>query len=191
MAQHFGVWRVSIEVAEPRESAMTILTGSPDLLPRRDDSPTRVITSTADVIAVVRESNHATALAGWTVPTIAMGLVLQAGTVRAIESTLATFVLMGLLLPVLVAAGHVIILLREAAWMASDAAVIAVGVEGPDTGAADGDGPSRDAVDRLNLLIALIQIRDWLARRALTWACGAFIGFLAWSLLALCLRAGG
>jgi hypothetical protein len=171
---------------------MTILTSPPPLLPHRDDSWTRVITSTADVLEVVRESNHATALAGWTVPTIAMGLVFQAGTVRAIESTPATLVLMGLLLPVLVAVGRVIILLRQAARTASDAGAVVVGVEGRGAGAADGDDPSsRDALARLNSLIALTQIRDWLARRALTWAYGAFIGFLAWSLLALYLRAGG
>lgn len=168
---------------------MTILTGPPSPLPRHDDSRTRVITSTADVIEVMRESNHMTSLAGWTLPTIAMGLVLQAGTVRAIESTPARLVLMGLLLPVLVAAGRVIILLGQAAGTASVGATVVVGVE--DTGAAGDDTPSREAFDRLNSLIALIQMRDWLARRALTWACGGFIGFLAWSLLALFLRAGG
>jgi hypothetical protein len=169
---------------------MTSLT-SPRSLPGRDDSAGRAITTTADVVEVLRRSNHATAFAGWTVTTIVMGLAIQIDTVRAIESTPATLLLAGLLLPVLVATGRVTLLLSRAARAATDAGAVVGDDENVFTGAA-ADVPSAPAAwDRLTHLIAMTRIRESLAQRALSWAYGSGIAFLAWSLLAAILSARG
>jgi hypothetical protein len=175
---------------------MTLLSSLRSL--HREDSADRTITTTIDVVTVLRRSNHATAFAGWTVATIAMGLVIQIDTVRAIGSGPAVILLAALLVPVLAATGRVVVLLSRAAQAATDAgtgiggdAGTGVGSDAKTHAGAAADLPSASAAwDRLNILITMTQIRDSLARRALGWAYGSGIAFLAWSVLATILAAG-
>lgn len=160
------------------------------LLPHREDSADKTITTMADVVSMMRRSNHATALAGWTVATIAMGLVVQIDTVRAIESGPAIALLAGLLVPVLAATGRVMVLLSRAAQAATDAGAGIGGDARKSAGAAADPPPASVAWDRLNNLIAMTRLRDSLARRALSWAYGSGIAFLTWSVLTAILAAG-
>jgi hypothetical protein len=158
---------------------MTTIT-SRRALPHKDTPAPTAISTTADVIEVVRRSNHATAFAGWTVATIAMGLVIQADSLRSIESFSVTSMLIGLLVPVLAATTRVVFLLVNASR-----AVSVVGGDGAPTGAAADTGqdePASLAWDRLRAAITSAQIRDAHARRALAWAYGAGAAFLSWSL---------
>jgi hypothetical protein len=161
---------------------------SPRALPDKGTPAPEAISTTADVIELVKRSNHATAFAGWTVTTIAMGLVLQAGTLRTVESFSVTLVLMGLLVPVLVATTRTGILLAGAGRAASVA-----GGESEPTGAAAGvldagdqvdehEAATRRAQDRLWSTLTSARSRELLARRALFWAYGSGAAFLTWSL---------
>jgi hypothetical protein len=161
---------------------------SPRALPDKGTPAPEAISTTADVIELVKRSNHATAFAGWTVTTIAMGLVFQAETLRTVESFSVTLVLMGLLVPVLAAAARTGILLASAGRAASVA-----GGESEPTGAAAGvldaddrvdadDAATRLAQDRLWSTLTSARTREELARRALGWAYGAGAAFLTWSL---------
>lgn len=159
-------------------------------LPHREDSTDRTITTTADVFALLRRSNDATAFAGWTVATIAMGLVIQIDTVRGIGSGATIALLATLLAPVLAATGRVVVLLSRAAQAATDAGAD-VGGDAKTYAGAAADLPSASvAWERLNNLITMTQIRDSLARRALSWAYGSGIAFLVWSVLVAILAAG-
>lgn len=164
---------------------MTMLT-SPHSLPHDDASTTSsapaAITVT-DIVAVMQRSNHVTAFAAWSVATIAIGLVLQVDTVRAIDSRPAMLLLAGLVLPVLATAGRAAILLVRAERAARHA-------EMTDTGAISDASPAPAAPDLLDKLIAGLRQRAALARRAQIWAAGSGIAFLAWSLLAV-FQAGG
>jgi hypothetical protein len=168
---------------------MTSIT-SPRALPHKGTPAPEAISTTADVIELVKRSNHATAFAGWTVTTITMGLVIQTGTLRSVESFPLTLVLIGMLLPVLAASARTGILLAGAAR-----AVSAVGGEGEPAGAAAGvtldtadqEAAARQARDRLRSAVTSAQIRDVLARRALYWAYGSGAAFLTWSLAVILL----
>lgn len=162
-------------------------------LPDQGTPAPEAISTTADVIELVKRSNHATAFVGWTITTIAMGLVLQAGALRVIESFPVTLVLMGLLVPVLAATARTGILLAGAGRAASVA-----GGESEPTGAAAGaldaedhetpyETAARQARDRLWSTLTSAQTRDKLARRALVWAYGSGAAFLMWSLAVLLL----
>ncbi|HEX6471835.1 MAG TPA: hypothetical protein VF069_22255 [Streptosporangiaceae bacterium] len=159
-------------------------------LPRKDTPPHEAISTTADVLELLKRSNHATAFAGWTVTTIAMGLVIQVGALRSIESFPLTLVLVGLLVPVLAATARTGVLLASAGRAAADA-----GGEGEPTGAVAGatslptepEAAARLARDRLRSAVTSTQLRGVLARRALMWAYGAGAAFLAWSLAVLLL----
>ena len=157
-------------------------------LPPKGSTP-EAINSTADVIEVVRRSNHATSFAGWTVATIAMGLVIQADSLKSIESFTITMVLVGLLVPVLAATARTGFLLVSAGR-----AVSMAGGEDEPTGAAAGTGEDEQAKrlawDRLRSIITSAQSRDALARRALVWAYGAGAAFLSWSLAVVLLANG-
>jgi hypothetical protein len=174
--------------ARHQEGAMTTI-ASRRALPRKDTPPHEVISTTADVLELLKRSNHATAFAGWTVTTIAMGLVFQVRALRAIESFPLTLLLVGLLVPVLAATARTGVLLASAG-RAADA-----GGEGEPTGAVAGatslptdtEAAARLARDRLRSAITSTRLRDALARRALIWACGAGATFLAWSLTVLLL----
>jgi hypothetical protein len=158
---------------------MTTIT-SRRALPHKDTPAPEAISTTAEVIELVRRSNHATAFAGWTVATIAMGLVIQADSLRSIESYPVTSMLIGLLVPVLAATARVVFLLVSAGR-----AVSVAGGDGEPAGAVAGTGqdePARLAWDRLRSAITSAQIRDAHARRALAWAYGAGAAFLTWSL---------
>src|SRR6266545_3188757 len=109
---------------------MTTMT-SPRALPHKDTPTPEAISTTADVIEIVRRSNHATAFAGWTVATIAMGLVVQVDALRSIESFPITLVLIGLLIPVVATTARTGVLLASAGR-----AVSVVGGEAEPTGAA-------------------------------------------------------
>jgi hypothetical protein len=168
---------------------MTTIT-SPRALPK--DTPTpEDISTVSQVIEVVRRSNHATAFAGWTVTTIAMGLVFQVDKLKSIESFPVTAVLIGLLIPVLAATVRTGLLLVSAGR-----AVSVVGGDGEPTGAAADTGQStgeerayRQVWDRLRSAITSAQVREARARRALVWAYVAGAAFLSWS-LAVVLLAG-
>ncbi|HEY7484925.1 MAG TPA: hypothetical protein VH912_10745 [Streptosporangiaceae bacterium] len=181
---------------------MTTIT-RPRALPHKDTPAPEAIHTTADVIEIVRRSNHATAFAGWTVATITMGLIIQTDTLRSIESFSITLLMIGLLIPVVAATARTGVLLVSAGR-----AVSVVGGEAELTGAAAdtrpvaGDRPTsadaadpseeparREAWDRLRSVITSALIRDALARRALRWAYGSGAAFLAWS-MAVALLAG-
>jgi hypothetical protein len=172
---------------------------SPRALPDKGTPPPEAISTTADVIELVKRSNHATAFAGWTVTTIVMALVLKAGTLRTVESFPVTLVLMGLLVPVLAATARTGILLVGAGRAAS-----IVGGESEPTGAAAGTLDTADheladheppdyeaaaclARDRLWSALTSAQARDRLAHRALIWAYGSGAAFLTWSLAVILL----
>jgi hypothetical protein len=173
---------------------------SPRALPDKGTPAPEAISTTADVIELVKRSNHATAFAGWTVTTIAMGLLMQAGTLRKVESFSVTLVLMGLLVPVLAATARTGILLVAAGRAASVA-----GGESEPTGAAAGaafDAEKHEAAghkaddheaaacrarDRLWSTLTSAQARELLARRALGWAYGSGAAFLTWSLAVILL----
>jgi hypothetical protein len=171
---------------------MTTIAG-PRALPDKGTPAPEAISTTADVIELVKRSNHATAFAGWTVTTIAMGLVIQAGTLRTVESFPVTLVLIGLLVPVLAATARTGILLVGAGRAASVA-----GGESEPTGAAAGVLDAADHVppehaaaclarDRLWSTLKSAQARERLARRALIWAYGSGAAFLTWSLAVILL----
>lgn len=177
---------------------MTTIAG-PGALPDKGTPAPEAISTTADVIELVKRSNHATAFAGWTVTTIAMGLVIEAGTLRTVESFPVTLVLMGLLIPVLAATARTGILLVGAGRAASVA-----GGESEPTGAAAGaldaadhvpaehkapdhEAAARLARDRLWSMLTSAQARERLAHRALSWAYGSGAAFLTWSLAVILL----
>jgi hypothetical protein len=167
---------------------------SPRALPHKGTPEPEAISTTADVIELVKRSNHATAFAGWTVTTIVMGLVIQAGTLRSVESFPLTLVFIGLLVPVLAATARTGILLTGAGRAAT------VGGEAELTGAAAGtaadpagtdhtdhEAATRMATDRLRSAVTSVQVRDVFARRALVWAYGSGAAFLTWSLAVILL----
>lgn len=173
---------------------MTTIAG-PRALPHEGTPAPDAISTTADVIELVRRSNHATALAGWTVATVAMGLVFLTGTLRSVESFTVTLVLIGLLVPVLAATARTGILLAEAVRAGS-----VVGGEGEPAGAAAGptgtgatadqaehEAATRQAAARLRSAVTSVQVRDAFARRALVWAYGSGTAFLAWGLAVMIL----
>jgi hypothetical protein len=171
---------------------MTTITG-PRALPHKGTPAPEAITTTAEVIELLKRSNHATAFAGWTVTTIAMGLVILTGALRAVESFPVTLGLIGLLVPVLAATARTGILLAGAGR-----AVSVVGDESEPTGAAAGtvnaagtaadhESAVRQARDRLRSAVASAQMRDVLARRALGWAYGSGAAFLTWGLAVILL----
>jgi hypothetical protein len=172
---------------------MTTIAG-PRALPDKSTPAPEAISTTADVIELVKRSNHATAFAGWTVTTIAMGLVIQAGTLRTVESFSVTLVLMGLLVPVLAATARTGILLVSAGRAASVA-----GGENEPTGAAadvlnaadretdDHEAAACRARDRLWSTLTSAQARELLAHRAVRWAFGSGAAFLTWSLTVILL----
>ncbi|HZB29498.1 MAG TPA: hypothetical protein VE465_04960 [Streptosporangiaceae bacterium] len=166
---------------------------SPRALPDQGTPAPETLSTTADVIEFLKRSNHATSFAGWTVITIAMCLVLQAGTLRTVESFSVTLVLMGLLVPVLAATVRTGVLLASAGRAASVA-----GGESEPTGAAAGVLDADDQVDELEAATRLARDRLWstltaartrekLARRALIWAYGSGAAFLTWSLAVILL----
>jgi hypothetical protein len=163
---------------------MTTIT-DPRALPHKDIPTPEDISTVSQVIEVVRRSNHATSFAGWTVTTIAVGLVIQVDTLLSIESFPVTVALIGLLIPVLAATVRTGILLVSAGR-----AVSVVGGDGEPTGAAADTGQPdtgeerayRQVWDRLRSAITSTQVRDARARRALVWAYGAGAAFLSWSL---------
>jgi hypothetical protein len=194
VAQHSHRWRRFLEGSldeRHQEGAMTTIAG-PRALPDKGTPAPEAISTTADVIELVKRSNQATAFAGWTVATIAMGLVIQAGTLRTVESFPVTLVLMGVLVPVLAAVlaatARTGILLVGAGRAAS-----VVGGESGPTGAAAGVLDAADHVspehaaacparDRLWSTLKSAQARERPARRALSWASGSGAAFLTWSL---------
>jgi hypothetical protein len=172
---------------------MTII-ASPRALPDQGTPAPEAISTTADVIELVKRSNHATAFAGWTVTTIAMGLVIQAGTLRTVESFPVTLVLMGLLVPVLAATARTGILLVGAGRAASVAGgeneptgAVAGAFDAAEHEADDHDAAARRARDRLWSTLTSAQARQLLARRALVWAYGSGAAFLTWSLAVILL----
>jgi hypothetical protein len=159
---------------------MTMLT-SPHSLPRKD------VLTEIDVIATMQRSNHATAFAAWSVTTITTGLAIQIDTVHAIASRPAGLLLAALILPILATAGRATMLLVRAGRAARHA-------ETTDTGAASDARPAPSAPtgpDRFSSIVRGLRQRDTLARRAQIWAGVSFTAFLAWSLLAALLPAGG
>jgi hypothetical protein len=170
---------------------MTTITSS-RALPHKDTPAPQVISTTADIAELLQRSNHATAFAGWTVTTIAMGLVLQADTLRSIPSFTVTLMLVALLVPILAATARTAILLTRAGW-----AVSGVGGDGEPTGAAadiTSQTPqpltARQAHDRLRSVIASVQLRNARTRRAVRWACGSGAAFLLWSLTVILTASG-
>jgi hypothetical protein len=169
---------------------MTTIISRP--LPHKDTPAPEVISTTADVAQLFQRSNHATAFAGWTVTTIAMGLVLQADTLRSIGSFTVTLLLVALLVPILAATARTAILLARVGWAAAD-----VGGDGEPTGAAADttlqtpkELTVRQAGDRLRSVIASVQLRNARTRRVVRWACGSFAAFLIWSLTVILTASG-
>jgi hypothetical protein len=141
--------------------------------------PRAVLPDVVDVVAALQRSNHTTAIAGWTVTTIAMGIVFQAGTVATVAGSTDGALFVGGLVAVLAAAVRVLTLLRSARYnitLAQEEMVRFFGTH---------DSPRAGGTWRLlESLTAATAIREALTRRALAWAYGAGIGFLAWSVIA-------
>jgi len=132
----------------------------------------------ADVTELVRGANQTTAVATWTVTTMAVGLLFQIDRLQSARPATSAL-LLALLVPILGAAGRVVLLLTRAA--AAGAAV--GGVPRWSAGATAGTPPSVEQVwTRLHLATAALQYREMLARHAALWAAPAGLGFLAWSL---------
>jgi hypothetical protein len=146
-----------------------------DAMPRALGDDEAVFATTAEMFAISQRSNHATAFAGWVVTTCAMGLIIEAGTMRSVSHSPLGLLLLAGLLPLAAAAVRVVALLARAGGIATAAQeeffrfiVTAPGV--PAT-----------AWRRLEELIVAARHRELLTRRALTWAYATGIAFLAWS----------
>jgi len=140
----------------------------------------------ADVTELAGQANQTTVFATWTVATMGIGLMFVLDRVQTARLPVAVL-LLGLLLPILAAAGQTVLLLSRAG--AAGAAV--GGVPRWSAGASADRPPSVHQVwDRLHLATAALQCRELLARRAAVWAGAAGLGFLAWSLLTMALTRG-
>jgi hypothetical protein len=132
-----------------------------------------------EMFAMIQRSNHATAFAGWVVATCAMGLIIEAGTIRSASHSVFGSLLLAVLLPLTVAAVRVVALLARAGGIASAAheefyGFIAMTAPGAQ------EFPAA-AWRRLRELAVAARRRELLTRRALTWAYATGIAFLAWS----------
>ncbi|GLY91538.1 hypothetical protein Airi02_094660 [Actinoallomurus iriomotensis] len=140
------------------------------------------------MFGMVRRSNHATALAGWIVATGAMGLVVQADTIRAASGAPYGGVLLLALAPVLAAGTVTVALLLRANLLMSFAQerFYRFIAEIP------GDAPElcAPAVLQLQRLTAAVRHRETLTQQALTWAYAAGIGVLGWSVAAEAMALG-
>ncbi|WP_329234765.1 hypothetical protein OG417_28500 [Actinoallomurus sp. NBC_01490] len=134
------------------------------------------------MFGMVRRSNHATALAGWIVATGAMGLVVQADTIRTASGAPYGGVLLAALAPVLAAGAVTVALLVRANRLTSFAQerFYRFIAEIP------GDAPElcAPAVLQLQKLTAAVRHRETLTQQALTWAYVTGVGVLAWSVAA-------
>jgi len=141
-----------------------------------------------EMFAMVRRSNHATALAGWVVATGAIGLVVEADTVRtAVRSPLGVVLAAGFV-PVVAAAAFVLALLARAHGVTAAAQedfyrFIATSEPEPREFTAP-------ALRQLQLLTAATRHRAILTGQALAWAYVAGAGFVAWSLAAAAMAYG-
>jgi hypothetical protein len=142
----------------------------------------------SSMFGMVRRSNHATALTGWIVATGTMGLVVQTGTIRAASHAPHGVLLLAGLLPVLLAGAVATVLLVRANTL------IAFAQEEFYRFIAEipGDAPElcAPAVLQLQRLTAAARYRETLTRAALTWAYGAGLGIVGWSVVAAAMASG-
>ncbi|MEV0399528.1 hypothetical protein [Actinoallomurus sp. NPDC050550] len=132
-----------------------------------------------EMFAMTQRSNHATAFAGWTVTTSAMGLVLQWRTIETLYGSAPGRVLLAALLPVAVGLAYVLLLLARAHAVTAGAQedfhrfIAITPPEMPEFAA--------PAFRQLRLLTAATRHRSILTRKALAWAYVSGTAFLAWS----------
>jgi hypothetical protein len=140
------------------------------------------------MFAMVQRSNHATAFAGWTIATGAMGLVVQFGTIAAAGRSPYGSLLLATLVPVLAAGGVVTTFLIRANLLTKVAheEFYRFIAEIP------GDAPElcAPAVLQLQRLTAATRHRDMLAQKALSWSYVAGVALVAWSAAAAVLASG-
>lgn len=147
---------------------MTVLSGPRGALP-----------DAVDVVAALQRSNHSTAIAGWTMTMIAMGMVFQAGTVTAVAGTTNGALFTGVLAVIVAGAVRGLVLLRRARL------VISLAQEEMYRFCGTHDSPDAGGTWRLlESLIAATATRETLTRRAQGWAYGSAVTFLAWSVIA-------
>lgn len=127
---------------------MTMLHG-PETLPARDYSPT-------ELTLAVRRSNHDTALAGWAVTTMALGLLIQMVTLARMPLSPGQLGLAVLVLPLLAAFTRIVLLLDHAS---------------ASLGAATGTAQ----------LLAGFETRRFWTFRARLWTYGTGLAFAAWT----------
>jgi hypothetical protein len=147
---------------------MTILSGPRSALP-----------DVVDVVSALQRSNHATAIAGWTMTTIAVGIVFQADTIKTVAGTTDGALFIGALVAVGAATARVLVLLHRARY------IVTLAQEEMYRFCGTHDAPEAGGTWRLlESLIAATATREALTRKALTWACGAGASFLTWSVIA-------
>jgi hypothetical protein len=162
---------------------MSTLTGpgsGPAPTPRLDGPANRSFIALAQVTEAVRRANHVTALASWTVTTVAMGLVFELAGLRSLKPA-EVVLLLALFVPVLAAVVRAVLLLVRAAAQES----VVGGEPGWSAGAAADEPPTiEETWARLHRATAAVQYREILAREALRWAYICAGSFLAWSITA-------
>jgi hypothetical protein len=147
---------------------MTILSGPRSALP-----------DVVDVVSALQRSNHATAVAAWTMTTIAIGFVFQAGTVETVAGSTDGALFVGALVAVIAATVRVLVLLHRARY------IVTLAQEEMYRFCGTHDAPEAGGTWRLlESLVAATATRETLTRQALAWACGAGVSFLAWSVIA-------
>jgi hypothetical protein len=141
-----------------------------------------------EMFAMTQRSNHATAFAGWTVATSAMGLVLQWRTIETLYGSFPGRALLAALLPVVAGLTYVLLLLARANAITARAQEDFhrfIAITPPDM-----PEFAAPAFRQLRLLTAATRHRAILTRKALAWAYVSGAAFLAWSAAALAVASG-
>jgi hypothetical protein len=162
----------------------TILNGRRPVSPEDGEGTFATVT---EMFAMVQRANHATAFASWVVATGAMGLAVEAGTLRVAFAAPVGGVLAAALVPILAAGAYVVVLLVRAHALTAGAQedfhrFIA-------TASPDAREFTAPALRQLQRLTAATRHRAMLSRTALTWAYVAGTAFVVWSAAAAALVA--
>jgi hypothetical protein len=162
-----------------------LLSGRTPAFPEDDEAAFGDVTV---MYAMVRDSNHATAVAGWIITTGLTGLALQYDTARTASRTPFGGLLIAALVPILACAGVVLTLLVRAHAITSAAQedfhrfIAEIPRHEPELCA--------PAIRRLQRLTAATRHREILTRQALNWAYVSAVAFLTWSVTASAMASG-
>jgi hypothetical protein len=163
-------WLQRAKAPKLSEVFMTILNDSMTRSHGRRPDP-----SIDDVVKATSDSNHATALTAWIIVTIAMGLVIQTGSVHAALATKWAMPMVIGLVFIAIGVGRAGTLLHNAALNMRLAHREALRLAG------DAESPL-DAWRGTETLLAGTTVRDILARRALRYAYGCGAAFAIWTI---------